>query len=52
MISRFFNELTISDNKIIKKFIGPKNLEYTIKDEISYYKNIEDSVFPKVFEYF
>lgn len=52
MISRFFNELTISDNKIIKKFIGSKDLEYTIKDEISYYKNIEDSIFPKVFEYF
>lgn len=29
MISRFFNELTISDNKIIKKFVGNENLKYT-----------------------
>lgn len=48
MISRFFNELTISDNTIIKNFIGPKNLEYTIKDEISYYKKIRDPIFPKI----
>ena len=29
MISRFFNEFTISDNKITKKFVGNENLKYT-----------------------
>lgn len=52
MISRFFNKLILSDNTVIKKFIGDENLKYTMNDEISYYKKIRDPIFPKIIRYF
>ena len=48
MISRFFNKLILSDNTIIKKFVGNESLKYSMNDEISYYKKIRDPIFPKI----
>lgn len=45
MISRFFNKLILSDNTIIKKFVGNESLKYTMKYHII--KRLETQYFQK-----
>ena len=52
MIVRDFNKIEIKGNKLLKTFIGPDDLAYTMADEISYYQKIQDSIFPKIYEFY
>ena len=44
MIVRDFNKIEIKGDKLLKTFIGPDNLAYTMADEISYYRELPHPV--------
>ena len=52
MIVRDFNKIEIKGDKLLKTFIGSDDLAYTMADEISYYQKIQDSIFPKIYEFY